>query len=140
MIHDKAQSRPSFSETDATRLALELYGLTGQANELTSERDQNFHIVADSREQFVLKIAAAAERRETLEFQNSVMDHLGKHVRSGFITNRARRNTVTTFRTVGDENGSSHFCPPVDYHPSALADVNPHSPELLHSSVWPRDG
>lgn len=75
-IHDKAQPRPAFSEQDASRLASQLYGLTGSIKELTSERDQNFHIETEAGDQFVLKIAAADELRETLEFQNAVMTHL----------------------------------------------------------------
>jgi 4-aminobutyrate aminotransferase-like enzyme/Ser/Thr protein kinase RdoA (MazF antagonist) len=133
MIYDEVQPRPSFSETDATRLALELYGLTGQAKELTSERDQNFHIVADSREQFVLKIAAAAERRETLEFQNAVMDHLGKQVRSGFIPQLVKTKHGDDIATVHDENRSAHLVRLLTYQPAALlAQVRPQTPELLH--------
>lgn len=74
VIHEKAQPRPAFSEREAARLALEIYGLSRSVEELTSERDQNFHIETVSGEEFVLKIAAAAERRETLEFQNAVME------------------------------------------------------------------
>ncbi|MEK6410780.1 MAG: aminotransferase class III-fold pyridoxal phosphate-dependent enzyme [Acidobacteriota bacterium] len=134
MIADKAQPRPSFSEADAARLALELYGLTGPAKELNSERDQNFHIEADSGERFVLKIAAAAERRATLEFQNAVMAHLGERVRSGFIPQLRKTKSGEDIATVADENGTPHFVRLLTYHPSALlAEVNPHTPELLQS-------
>ncbi len=133
-IHDKAQPRPSFSEADAARLALEFYGLSGPVKELTSERDQNFHIEADSGDQFVLKIAAAAERRETLEFQNAVMSHLGERVRSGFIPQLRKTKSGDDIATVDNENRSSHFVRLLTYLPSALlAEVNPHTPELLHS-------
>jgi Ser/Thr protein kinase RdoA (MazF antagonist) len=133
-IHDKAQPRPSFSEGDAARLARELYGLAGPVKELTSERDQNFHIEAISGEQFVLKIAAAAERRATLEFQNAVMAHLGERVSSGFIPQLRKTKSGDDIATVDDENRSSHFVRLLTYLPSALlAEVNPHTPELLHS-------
>ena len=134
MFHDQAQPRPSFSEADAARLALELYGLTGRVTELTSERDQNFHIEAVSGDQFVLKIAAAAERRETLEFQNTVMSHLGERVRSGFIPQLRKTTSGDDIATVEDKDHSSHFVRLLTYHPSALlAEINPHTPELLHS-------
>ena len=133
-IQNKAQPRPSFSEGDAARLALELYGLAGSEKELTSERDQNFHIEADSGEQFVLKIAAAAERKETLEFQNAVMALLGERVRSGFIPQLLKTKSGADIATVDDENHSPHFVRLLTYHPSALlAEVNPHPPNLLHS-------
>jgi len=133
-IHDKAQPRPSFSEGDAARLARELYGLAGPVKELTSERDQNFHIEGNSSEQFVLKIAAATERRETLEFQNAVMSHLGERVRSGFIPQLRKTKSGEDIATVDDENRSPHSVRLLTYHPSSLlAEVNPHTPELLHS-------
>jgi 4-aminobutyrate aminotransferase-like enzyme/Ser/Thr protein kinase RdoA (MazF antagonist) len=134
MFHEKPQPRPSFSEAAATRLALDLYGLSGSVKELTSERDQNFHIQIDSGEQFVLKIAAAAERRETLEFQNEVMDHLGEQVRSAFIPRLRKTDHGDDIATVDDDNKFPHFVRLLTYHPSALlAEVYPHTPELLHS-------
>ena len=133
-IQDKAQPRPSFSEADAARFAFELYGLIGPVKELTSERDQNFHIEADSGEQFVLKIAAAAELKETLEFQNAVMSLLGDPVRSGFIPQLRKTKSGEEIATVDGENHSPHSVRLLTYHPSVLlAEVNPHTPDLLHS-------
>src|SRR5436190_1711553 len=133
-IHDKAQPRPTFSKQDAARLAQAIYGLAGSLKELTSERDQNFLITTEEREQFVLKIAAAAERRETLEFQNAVMAHLGEQVRSGFIPQLRKTKARDDIAHVDDENQLSHFVRVLTYHPSALlAQVNPHAPELLRS-------
>ncbi len=134
LIHDKAQPRPSFCESDAVRLTFDLYGLTGSVKELTSERDQNFHIRTDSGEEFVLKIAAAAERRETLEFQNAVMDHLGARVHSGFTPQPRKTKHGDDIARVDDENSLPHFVRLLTYYPSALlAEVCPHTPELLHS-------
>src|SRR5947207_1844160 len=133
-IHDKAQPRPTFSKEDAARLGQALYRLTGSVKELASERDQNFLVTTDEREQFVLKIAAATERKETLEFQNAVMSHLSDRVRSGFIPQLCKTKSGEDIATVDDENRSSHFVRLLTYHPGALlAQVNPHTPELLHS-------
>ena len=131
-IHEKAQPRPSFSESDAARLAFELYGVTGSVNELTSERDQNFLVRAESGEHFVLKIAAAAELRETLEFQNAVMSHLQGRVTSGFIPHARATKSDEKIATAVDEKGAIHFVRLVTYLPALLlAEVNPHTPELL---------
>src|SRR5688500_15400793 len=115
--HEKAQPRPKFSHQGAAKLAQAIYGVAGSLKELTSERDQNFLITTDAREQFVLKIAASAERRETLEFQNAVMAHLGARIRSGFIPQL--RNTVSgeDIETVADGNGSSHLVRLLTFHP-----------------------
>ncbi|HXU09268.1 MAG TPA: phosphotransferase [Blastocatellia bacterium] len=131
-IHEKAQPRPSFSESDAARLAFQLYGLTGSVKELTSERDQNFLVRAGSGEHFVLKIAAAAEMRETLEFQNAVMSHLQGRVMSGFIPHALPTKSGEKLAAAVDEEGAHHFVRLVTYLPaSLLAEVNPHTPELL---------
>jgi len=131
-IHEKAQPRPSFSKSDAARLAFQLYGLTGSVRELTSERDQNFRVRAESGEHFVLKIAAAAELRETLAFQNAVMSHLQGRVTSGFIPHALPTKSDGRIATAVDEKETSHFVRLVTYLPaSLLAEVNPHTPELL---------
>ena len=129
----EAQPRPSFSETEAAKLAVDLYGVTGHIKELTSERDQNFHLKAGTGEQFVLKIAAAAEHRETLDFQNAVMAHLAKQTLSGFIPQLRATQTGEDTATVNHNNGSAHLVRLLTYHPGALlAEISPHPPELLH--------
>ena len=134
LIYDKAQPRPSFSDAEAGGLAVELYGLSGSIKQLTSERDQNFLIELESGEQFVLKIAAEAEQRETLEFQNAVMAHLGERVRSGFIPQVRKTKSGHDIATVVGLGDSTHFVRLLTYSPCALlSEVNPHTPELLYS-------
>ena len=57
---------PSLGEREATRLALELYGIHATAAPLPSERDQNFFLDADGT-RYVLKIANALEDRALLK-------------------------------------------------------------------------
>jgi len=131
-IQDQAQPRPAFSDADAARLADELFDLKGTVSELTSERDQNFLIDADSRKQYVLKIAAAAERLETLEFQNAALRHLEQRVTSGFIPRLGRTRSGDDIACVKGRDGKSYFVRLMTYHPSALlAEISPHSSELL---------
>jgi 4-aminobutyrate aminotransferase-like enzyme/Ser/Thr protein kinase RdoA (MazF antagonist) len=61
---------------DAVRLAAELYGVTGTAEALPSERDQNLLLRTEGGERFVLKIANSAERREVLEYQNALIERV----------------------------------------------------------------
>ena len=129
----EAQPRPSFSETEAAELAVELYGFLGHVKELASERDQNFHVQTEAGEQFVLKIAAASEHRETLEFQNAVTAHLNKQALSGFIPQLRPTLNREDIATV-NHDGSAHLVRLLTYYPGALlAEVSPHTPELLHS-------
>ena len=69
------QQAPSLTTSDAVAIARELYGLEASASPLTSERDQNFALVAGER-RFVLKIANALENRELLEAQNAALSRL----------------------------------------------------------------
>jgi 4-aminobutyrate aminotransferase-like enzyme/Ser/Thr protein kinase RdoA (MazF antagonist) len=131
-IQDQAQPRPAFSDADAARIASELFDLNGILTELTSERDQNFLIDADPGEQYVLKIAAAAEHLETLEFQNAALRHLEHRVTSGFIPRLRRTRLGEDIASVKGSDGQSYFVRLITYHPSSLlAEVSPHSPELL---------
>jgi 4-aminobutyrate aminotransferase-like enzyme/Ser/Thr protein kinase RdoA (MazF antagonist) len=131
-IHDKPQPRPSFPEADAQRLALELYGLTGLVTELTSERDQNFLIETPGGDLYVLKIAAAAELSETLEFQNAAMALLNERVKSGFIPRVCETSAGAEIATLDDAKGVTHFVRLLTYLPaSLLTEVKPHTPKLL---------
>ena len=134
VTYDKAQARPSFSAADAAQIGIEIYGVSGSITELTSERDQNFRIETERGEQFVLKIAAASEMRETLEFQNAVMAHLGDRVHSGFIPQLRKTKSDDDIAIVDDDDHGSHLVRLLTYCPSALlAEVNPHTPDLLRS-------
>jgi Ser/Thr protein kinase RdoA (MazF antagonist) len=91
------------------------------ARRLPSERDQNFLLIDDSDQRFVLKIANDAESRSFLEAQNAVLDYLSERV---------------TFcqRVIGDiAEFEGHFVRVVTYLPGVpLAEIKPHTPGLLH--------
>ncbi|HEY6805722.1 MAG TPA: phosphotransferase [Pyrinomonadaceae bacterium] len=67
---------PQFTAEHVTTIAREVYGLSIVAQELPSERDQNFLLTTATNEHFVLKIANAFETRNLLEAQNEAMQHL----------------------------------------------------------------
>ena len=64
---------PTFTVEEARRIAEQHYGRRGTITELPSERDQNFLLVGDDGERFVLKVANANEHRAVLEGENHVM-------------------------------------------------------------------
>ena len=67
---------PRLLVEEAELLASDLYGVTGRAELLPSERDQNFHLTTESGDEFVLKISNANEDLALLEAQTQVMIHL----------------------------------------------------------------
>lgn len=117
---------PAFDIESANAIAEEAFGLHATARALTSERDQNFLLEAESGERYVLKIANALESRALLEAQNAVLDHLEQRI--SFCP-----------RVVPGVNGqrivikADHLVRLVTYLPGLpLAEVQAHSPLLLH--------
>ncbi|MBN7803990.1 phosphotransferase enzyme family protein [Agrobacterium rosae] len=64
------------SLTDAAAAVEDIYGLTGTAKRLSSERDETFLFTRDDGTEFVLKIANPAEDPAALDFQDGVLLHL----------------------------------------------------------------
>lgn len=87
---------------------------------LPSERDQNFLVIDDSGQRFVLKIANAAESRVFLEAENAVLNYLSERV-------------PFCQRVIGDIGEvQGHFVRLLTYLPGVpLAEINPHTPGLL---------
>jgi len=87
---------------------------------LPSERDQNFLVIDDSGQRFVLKIANAAESRGFLDAQNAVLNYLSERV--SFCQ-----------RVIGDIGEfQGQLVRLVTYLPGVpLAEIKPHTPGLL---------
>ena len=64
----------------AQAIAEKCFGIQASAGELPSERDRNFLLTARDGERFVLKIANANEKREVIEAQNAMLEHLAARV------------------------------------------------------------
>lgn len=64
------------TEGRAARIALDLYGIAGEARALTGERDENFHLVAVDGRQFVLKISHPAEEPDIAALSTAAMLHI----------------------------------------------------------------
>ena len=69
---------PNFSLEDVRSLANQLFGLIGSLKQLDSERDQNFHIVTESGNQYVIKIANSAEDTAIIDMQLKALEHISK--------------------------------------------------------------
>ncbi|MGD9288754.1 MAG: aminotransferase class III-fold pyridoxal phosphate-dependent enzyme [Desulfobacterales bacterium] len=131
------QHAPRFTEQQAIGIALDKFGLDVSARQLPSERDQNFHLICHTGEQYVLKVANATERIEVLEFQNQVMMHIASH------KERLKHHVATapevcqsiTGRQIVSVDGSGrtkHHVRLLTYLAGKpLARVKPHSPDLL---------
>jgi len=123
---------PSFSPSDAERIAREIFGRPGIARCLPSERDQNFLIENGGREAIVLKIANAVERRELLEAQQRVLATLSERgVGVPRVVCTAGGESIVDVGGVA-ASGHRHLAWAVTRLPGVpLATVAHHSPELL---------
>ena len=122
---------PRLTASDATRIALDLFGIDAQATPLPSERDQNYLLRTADHAAFVLKIARAGEERALLECQNEALLRLaaaGLFRYSPPLLSRAG----TLLETLRTEPGIEHYVRLLDYLPGVpLANVPRHSPALL---------
>jgi 4-aminobutyrate aminotransferase-like enzyme/Ser/Thr protein kinase RdoA (MazF antagonist) len=128
-----AADRPHFSLTEVTQLAQDLYGITTAAQELPSERDQNFHLQTESGDGFVFKISSAAEKRSILDLQHDALDHLGATVDDGVWPRVCRTKNNEPITSIPGANGKNHMVRMLTFIDGIpLVHTKPHSPELLN--------
>ena len=133
MVHVRYQL-PTMTVTEARRLALESYGLSGAIAPLPSERDLNFHLTTEAGRAFVLKVSNAAESRAALELQGRVLERLNARVPELTTPRLVPTLSGDTLTTVSGAPGAEHVVRMLTFVPGRLwAHVNPHSPELLRS-------
>ena len=126
---------PTLTIDDAVKVAKNRYGLTGATIEpLPSERDQNFHVITEGPESFVLKISHKDESRASVELQERVLNHLGDCV-TGLVMPRVvptlSGETLTTMR---GPDGDEHLMRMVTFVPGQVwAQVAPRPGALLRS-------
>ena len=125
---------PEFTAQDACRLARQWYCLRASARPLPGERDRNFHLKADSGQEFVLKIANAVESRENLALQNGLLAHLAERLSWAATPRVVAATSGETLVTVEDGGSAPHLMRLVTYLPGKVwAEVRPQTPELLRS-------
>jgi 4-aminobutyrate aminotransferase-like enzyme/Ser/Thr protein kinase RdoA (MazF antagonist) len=126
--------KPYFTVEDASRMALELYGLRVEAQTLPGERDCNFYLKTETGQELVLKIAPALEQQETIDLQNKALEHLAAHDPALLLPHVCVTTEGKTIATLTNAHGETHFVRILTYIPGkVLAETRPHSPELLYS-------
>ncbi|CAM5211943.1 aminoglycoside phosphotransferase [Bosea thiooxidans] len=66
---------PELSLRDVERIARDVFGLAGEASELTGERDRNYHLRAGDAH-YVLKVSNPAEDPQVIDFQTRALLHI----------------------------------------------------------------
>ncbi len=73
---DLSHPAPQFSAGDAETLARDIFGVTGKASPLDSERDRNYRLKTGGDADWILKIVNSSEPRIESEFQTALLHHL----------------------------------------------------------------
>ena len=125
---------PPVTEIEAARIAQEIYRLDAQASALPGEYDDNFHLkTADGRE-FVLKLMHPARERSFIDMECQALSHLAERAPQLALPRVCSSTSGAPFTKVRLADGSERFVWMLTYlRGSVLANVRPHTPELLRS-------
>ncbi len=69
---------PRFTTAEAAALAADLFGVSGSATPLVSERDQNFRVAGADGRGWVLKVSNRGEREGVVEMEVGVVRHIAE--------------------------------------------------------------
>jgi len=140
MLLESPVARP-ITEAEASRLALELYGLEATAQSLPGEYDANFHLrssgsnavkdSADSQE-FVLKVMHPAREPSFIDLQCRALQHLARRAPQLTLSRVVPARSGELFTSIAAPDGSKHFVWALTFVPgTTLAKVRPHTSQLL---------
>ena len=121
------------TQAEAVRLARDLYRLEARARPLPGEYDDNFHLTASDGREFVLKVMHPAREREFVELQCRALRHLEQRAPHLSLPRVCATPGGEVF-TAATVDGAKRLVWLLTYVPgTVLAEVRPHSPELLES-------
>jgi 4-aminobutyrate aminotransferase-like enzyme/Ser/Thr protein kinase RdoA (MazF antagonist) len=129
----RAQTPQQVSPHDAIRLARDIYGLEVRPRPLPGEYDHNFHVQTAEGRAFVLKVMHPSREGAFLDLQCQALQHVAFRA-PGIVLPRVQLTLRGEAFTKVALNGQEHFIWLLSFLPGMLlAQVRPHTPELLHS-------
>jgi len=111
---------PSFSVDKVNEIANELYGISGTLSQLGSERDQNFHLVTGTGDQFLIKIANSSEDPAIIDMQLKAMEYISKVDPDLPVPKVLLSKSGSTIEEVEAEDGRKHPVRVVTYLPGVF--------------------
>src|SRR5690348_4859960 len=120
------------TETEAARLAREIYGLEGSARALPGEYDDNFHLTATDGRVFVLKVMHPARERSFIDLQCKALVHLAERAPQLPLPRVLPKRSGELFSEITSPDGSKRLVWLLGFlKGTVLAEVRPHAPGLL---------
>ena len=133
----------SITTAEAVRLAEELYGLDTSAKALPGEYDDNFHLTlrhgaakdgSAPSHGYVLKVMHPAREESFIDMQCRAVQHLAQRAPHLALPRVVPAQNGQLFRAITAADGSSRLVWMLTFVPgTVLAQVRPHTPELLGS-------
>ena len=120
------------TETEAVRLARELYGIEASARALPGEYDDNFHLTSADGHAFVLKVMHPARERSFIDLQCRALTHLAQRAPQLPLPRVTPHRSGELFTSIAAADGSRRLVWLLTFlNGKVLAEVHPHTPELL---------
>jgi 4-aminobutyrate aminotransferase-like enzyme/Ser/Thr protein kinase RdoA (MazF antagonist) len=120
------------TETEAVRLAREVYGLEGAARALPGEYDDNFHLTDADGRGFVLKVMHPAREPSFLDLQCKALVHLAERSPQLSLPRVLPNRSGELLSEITAADGSKRLVWLLSFlKGTVLAEVRPHAPELL---------
>ena len=133
MIPEARVAQP-VTESEAARLAREIFGLDVSAKSLPGEYDDNFHLTSTEGREFVLKVMHLAREQSFVDMQCQALQHLAKRAPQLSLPRVCAEPNGDAFTVATLSDGTKRLLWLLTYIPGAvLAKINPHTPELLRS-------
>jgi 4-aminobutyrate aminotransferase-like enzyme/Ser/Thr protein kinase RdoA (MazF antagonist) len=122
------------TESEATQLAREVFGVEADARALPGEYDDNFHLTANDGRGYVLKVMHAGRERSFVDMQCRALQHVARRAPHLAVPRVCPAPNGAAFQNVRVADGSERLVWLLTFLPgTVLADVKPHEPELLES-------
>src|SRR5258707_6796167 len=142
MLVEARVAQPT-TEAEAVRLARKLYGLEAAARALPGEYDDNFHLTTNESltptrpgstdgHAFVLKVMHPAREHSFIDLQCQALRHLAEHAPQLPLPRVTPNRSGELFSSISAAGGSTRLVWLLTFlNGAVLAEVHPHSPELL---------
>src|ERR1700685_2348822 len=133
MIPEARVAQP-VTESEAARLARDIFSLDVSAKSLPGEYDDNFHLTSADGREFVLKIMHPAREQSFVEMQCQALQHLARRAPQLSLPRVCRTPSREGFTVATLSDGTKRILWLLTFvQGTVLAKVNPRSHELLRS-------
>ncbi|WP_323785462.1 aminotransferase class III-fold pyridoxal phosphate-dependent enzyme [Thalassovita sp.] len=124
---------PRISQGDAIACLSNLFGKTGDAQDLYSDRDQNFLVTLEGGEKAILKVYNSGEAEQSVDFQTKALLHLEQHCRGVELPRIIPTTEGAAYGRLTAADGAQHLVRLISFVEGKLTDDFERTPALYRS-------